>query len=172
MSAGHLIEATFCFVDIAGFTALTDTHGELAAADLVDDFSALVRKSIEPEGRLQALIGDCAFLIFPEPVSAFHALARLYESIADRDNFPIIRAGMHHGSALVRDDRHYGTTVNLAARLEQLNKEYDTRILVSDSTRQACGDAFTFQSHGVTVVRGRSDVAAVYSIDPNAQETT
>ena len=46
------IEATFCFVDIAGYTALTDTHGEVAAADLVDEFAALVRGSIEPSGRL------------------------------------------------------------------------------------------------------------------------
>ena len=51
------IEATFCFVDIAGYTALTDTHGELAAADLVDDFAELIRTAAEPLGHLQSLIG-------------------------------------------------------------------------------------------------------------------
>jgi adenylate cyclase len=117
MTVGRTIEATFCFVDIAGFTALTDTHGELAAADLVDDFCQLVRKSIEPRGQFQSLIGDCAFLIFPDPVAAVHALSSLYETIADRDSFPVIRTGLHHGSALFRDDRHFGTTVNLAARV-------------------------------------------------------
>jgi len=117
MSTGQTIEATFCFVDIAGFTALTDTHGELAAADLVDDFTRLVRKSIETRGHLQSLIGDCAFLVFADPVAAIDALSVLYQSIADRMNFPIIRTGLHHGSALLRDDRHFGTTVNLAARV-------------------------------------------------------
>ena len=43
-------EATFCIVDIAGYTALTDTHGEQAAADLVDDFAGLNRASVEPIG--------------------------------------------------------------------------------------------------------------------------
>ena len=41
MNADRTIEATFCFVDIAGYTALTDTHGERAAADLVDDFAGI-----------------------------------------------------------------------------------------------------------------------------------
>ena len=95
------IEATFCFVDIAGYTALTDTHGELAAADLVDDFAALIRTSVEPLGHLQSLVGDCAFFVFSDPIVAKNALLALYSSIADRQNFPVVRAGLHHGSALI-----------------------------------------------------------------------
>lgn len=117
MSAGRNVEATFCFVDIAGYTALTDAHGELAAADLVEDFSELVRTSIEPMGRMHELTGDCSFLVFPDPRAATDALSALYNSIADRQNFPIVRAGLHHGSALVRGNRYFGSTVNLAARV-------------------------------------------------------
>jgi class 3 adenylate cyclase len=117
VNAGTSIEATFCFVDIAGYTALTDTHGELAAADLVDDFGELIRTSIQSSGQLQSLIGDCAFLVFPDPLGATDALSALYKSIADRQDFPIVRAGLHHGSALVRGNRHFGSTVNLAARV-------------------------------------------------------
>src|SRR2546429_5966570 len=94
MSSGRSIEATFCFVDIAGYTALTDMHGELAAADLVDDFSELIRTSIEPLGQFQSLTGDCAFLVFPDPLVARDALSVLYESIADHRDFPIVRAGL------------------------------------------------------------------------------
>jgi len=117
MNAGTTIEATFCFVDIAGYTALTDTHGEHAAADLVDEFGAMVRASVESSGRLQSLTGDCAFLVFPDPLAAKDALSGLYRAIADRRNFPVVRAGLHHGTALLREDRHFGSTVNLAARV-------------------------------------------------------
>ncbi|TMG91330.1 MAG: YHS domain-containing protein [Betaproteobacteria bacterium] len=117
MSAGKSIEATFCFVDIAGYTSLTDTHGEFAAADLVDEFCELIRTSIHPSGQFQSLTGDCAFLVFPDPLVAKDALSVLYASIADRRDFPIVRAGLHHGSALLRDNRHFGSTVNLAARV-------------------------------------------------------
>jgi class 3 adenylate cyclase len=65
MSVATSIEATFCFVDMAGYTALIDTHGELAAADLIDDFRELIQTSVESSGHLQSLIGDCAFLKFP-----------------------------------------------------------------------------------------------------------
>lgn len=117
MSPGTSIEATFCFVDIAGYTALTDTHGEMAAADLVDDFGELIRASIVPSGQLQSITGDCAFLIFPDPIAAMVALSALFKSVADRRDFPVVRAGLHHGPALVRGNRHFGSTVNLAARV-------------------------------------------------------
>jgi adenylate cyclase len=96
---------------------LTDTHGEHAAADLLDEFGALVRAAVESSGQLQSLTGDCAFLVFPDPVVAKDALSGLYMAIADRRNFPVVRAGLHHGTALLRKDRHFGSTVNLAARV-------------------------------------------------------
>ncbi len=117
MSVGTSIEATFCFVDIAGYTALTDAHGELAAADLVDEFGELIRTSVQSSGQLQSLTGDSAFLVFPGPLLALDALSALYKSIADRQDFPIVRAGLHHGSALFRGNRYFGSTVNLAARV-------------------------------------------------------
>ena len=117
MSADSSIDATFCFVDIAGYTALTETHGEVAAADLVDDFGELVRASLRQSGHLQSLTGDCAFLIFSDPISALAALSELYASIADRAEFPVVRAGLHHGPALHRGNRLFGTAVNLAARV-------------------------------------------------------
>ncbi|MGE5860989.1 MAG: YHS domain-containing protein [Ignavibacteria bacterium] len=117
MIEGRNIEATFCFVDIAGYTALTDSHGEIAAANLIDDFSEMVRISVGPLGQIQELIGDCAFLIFPDPFVARDALSALYKVIANRASFPIIRAGLHHGPALLRGNRYFGSTVNLAARV-------------------------------------------------------
>ncbi|MEP7060894.1 MAG: adenylate/guanylate cyclase domain-containing protein [Betaproteobacteria bacterium] len=117
MTADASIEATFCFVDIAGYTALTDTHGEVAAADLVDEFVALVRASIGQLGTLQSLTGDCAFVTFANPCDALAALADLYLRIADREAFPVVRAGLHHGTALFRGNRHFGTSVNVAARV-------------------------------------------------------
>lgn len=117
MSPDKNIEATFCFVDIAGYTALTDSHGELAAADLVDNFNELIRTSVGSFGQIHELIGDCAFLVFSSPLVAKDALSALYKSIADRQDFPIVRAGLHHGSALFRGNRYFGSTVNTAARV-------------------------------------------------------
>ncbi|MBL0898397.1 MAG: adenylate/guanylate cyclase domain-containing protein, partial [Reyranella sp.] len=58
-----------------------------------------------------------------------------------------------------------GDTVNLAARLEELNKHHGTSILVSESTRANCNGAFAFSPLGSVAVRGRSEPVAIFSID-------
>lgn len=117
MRTGSNVEATFGFVDIAGYTALTNAHGERAAADLVDQFNELIGSSVRPFGHIVELIGDCAFVMFAGPPAAIKALSALYQQIADRPDFPVVRAGLHHGSALLRGNRYFGTTINLAARV-------------------------------------------------------
>lgn len=119
MSTDQTVEATFCFVDIAGYTALTESHGELAAADLIEEFSELVRIAIATAGNVQDFIGDCAFIVFPEPVCAIAAVSDLYKLVADRRNFPVVRVGLHHGTALFRKRRYFGSTINLAARVAE-----------------------------------------------------
>ena len=53
------VEATFVFADIAGFTALTQAHGDEAAAALVSDFAAAVREELPARGGRQVkVIGD------------------------------------------------------------------------------------------------------------------
>jgi class 3 adenylate cyclase len=61
-----------------------------------------------------------------------------------------------------------GDPVNTAARLQELNKTHGTRILLSDATRQRCGERFTFRSIGTVAVRGRTEPATIYSIGDRA----
>lgn len=154
MTAGKSIEATFCFVDIAGYTALTDTHGESAAADLVDEFNELIRASITPFGQIHELIGDCAFLVFADPLAAKNALSALYKAIADRQDFPIVRAGMHHGPALLRGNRYFGSTVNTAARVaaQAIGGEILCTRQIADALAQtSCPDIHVAHRHAVSL---------------------
>lgn len=191
--AGEQREATILFTDIAGFTTIAEA---LAPEELVSALNAYLETVLEPIGRhggvVNSFTGDGLFASFNLPLpckdhaaAAVRAAVDIQRAVGSRVFGDLgvafaTRIGINTGTVIggsVGAGRRVaftllGDTVNLAARLEQLNKDYDTRILVSDSTRQACGEGFTFQSHGVTVVRGRSDVAAVYSIDPNAQDRT
>ncbi|MBM3561476.1 MAG: adenylate/guanylate cyclase domain-containing protein, partial [Alphaproteobacteria bacterium] len=58
----------------------------------------------------------------------------------------------------------HGDEVNVAARLEQLNKDYGTYVLVSEQTKQAAGEGWTFTPMGEVTVRGRSQPTAVYTV--------
>lgn len=59
----------------------------------------------------------------------------------------------------------HGDEVNLAARIEQMNKELGTRVLAAKSTVQLAGDAFDFTPIGQVPVRGRQAGVAVYRVD-------
>jgi adenylate cyclase len=54
--------------------------------------------------------------------------------------------------------------VNLASRLEALNKEYGTGILVSADTQQSAGAAFTYRKVGDVTVRGRKGATGVFEL--------
>lgn len=113
---GQNVTATFCFVDIAGYTALTDSHGERAAADLVDEFTRLIHSAVEARGDVQEFVGDQAFLVFPDPLAALAVIRALYLDVAGLWDFPKLRTGIHHGPALYRSRRYFGSTINMAAR--------------------------------------------------------
>src|SRR5690348_5138582 len=112
-----MADRTFSFVDLAGFTALTEAHGDLDAVDLIDRFTGLVRASLSAEDELVKAIGDAVMLASPRPAAAVAVLAGLWERCSETSGFLLPRAGAHHGPAVGRDGDYLGATVNLAARV-------------------------------------------------------
>jgi adenylate cyclase len=112
-----MVERTFSFVDLAGFTALTEAHGDIDAVELLDRFISLARESLSAGDELVKTIGDAVMLASPGPRAAVAALAGLWERCSGTSGFLLLRAGAHHGLALSRDGDYLGGTVNLAARV-------------------------------------------------------
>lgn len=111
---------TFSFVDMAGFTALTEAHGDLDAARTVDVFVELVQRALAPSDRLVKTIGDAVMLTSEDPSSGIRMLARIADATGDQPHFPQTRAGIHHGPAVEHDGDYIGSSVNLAARITAL----------------------------------------------------
>lgn len=111
-------ERTIAFVDLAGFTALTDVHGDEAAVDLIDDFTALAADACRRAGaELVKAVGDAVMLAALVPASGLEAVRLLFHALYERDGFPEPRAGIHHGEIVERNSDYFGATVNLAARV-------------------------------------------------------
>lgn len=93
---------TFLFADLAGFTALTETHGDEDAADVVARFYDLTRASLIGESRLMKTIGDAVMIVADQPQAAVLTALRLVAAV---------RAGLHSGSAaeLSRQDCRFET---------------------------------------------------------------
>jgi class 3 adenylate cyclase len=111
------MEHTFTFVDLAGFSALTQTHGDETAADLVERFTALVDGALMRDAERVATVGDAVFLVSAAPEPALRAVDRVWRRAESERDFPVLRAGMHHGEAARRGRQFYGTAVNVAARV-------------------------------------------------------
>jgi adenylate cyclase len=112
------MDRTIAFVDLAGFTALTEVHGDDAAVDLLDTFTASARVAVSRTGaELVKTIGDAVMLAAPDPRSGLLAVEQVFEAAYATDAFPEPRAGLHHGPVVARDSDYFGATVNLAARV-------------------------------------------------------
>ena len=112
------IDRTVVFVDLAGFTALTDAHGDEAAVDLVDAFEDTARTAVAGTGtELVKTIGDAVMLVAPSPDQALAAVGALFHALYETESFPEPRAGLHHGPVIARGADYFGATVNLAARV-------------------------------------------------------
>jgi class 3 adenylate cyclase len=187
---GETAEATILFTDIAGFTTLAEylTPGELVGA--LNEYLETVLEPIRAHGGVvNTFIGDGLFASFNMPLACEdHAAAAVRAAIdiqravgsrtfGDQGVALATRIGISTGSVIggsVGAGQRMsftllGDTVNLAARLEELNKQHGTRILASQSTREACGNRFAFHALGNVAVRGRSEPVAIFSIDPNGQ---
>ena len=110
-------ERTIVFVDLAGFTALTDTHGDRVALQVAD---RLVHHSVTqlcPRGALVKSIGDAVMLAFETPQVALRTVGSILGRLGDEPRFPLPCTGMDHGLAMARGGDLFGRRVNIASRL-------------------------------------------------------
>jgi alkylation response protein AidB-like acyl-CoA dehydrogenase/class 3 adenylate cyclase len=174
-ASGEIGEATILFTDIAGFTTIAEY---LAPAELVAALNEYLETVLEPirrhGGIVNTFIGDGLFASFNMPLAcpdhacaAVQAAIDIQRAVGSRtfgdhgvalatrvgiSTGPVIGGSVGAGQRL--SYTLLGDTVNLAARLETLNKDHGTRILVSQSTRDACAERFAFTPLGAVAVRG------------------
>lgn len=177
-------EATIMFTDIAGFTAWAEAlTPEIAFEQLNDYFSELTGIIRFHGGIVNNFIGDGVVALFNVPAEqADHAIAAVRAAMAIRAVMhqrrlagrfaPQTRIGIHTGpvQAGVIGDQYrrsfavYGDAVNIAARLEQLNKELGTDILMSGQTAAQLGQGWYPDKMGEVILRGRSAPVEVLAI--------
>jgi adenylate cyclase len=106
-----------CFVDLTGFTRLTEERGDEAAAELAGRLAALIEGiSRGYAGRPVRWLGDGGMFVFREPADAVGAALEMVAK-APGAGLPPTHIGIHSGPVVFQDGDVYGTTVNIAARL-------------------------------------------------------
>ncbi len=163
---------TFVFADLAGFSALTEAHGDHAAADLVADFSARVAAWLPAfGGGSSKTAGDAVMLRCNEARGALELGLTIIARTRELERFPAVRIGMHTGSAVERDGDWYGYAVNLAARVSE--EAGGGEILLTEATLMDAGHmrGVKIERGGPRRFRNLSRPVVVYSaLRPHASE--
>lgn len=127
---------TFVFADLAGFTALTETHGDEHAADIALEFCAELNRVLPVDAEDLKMLGDACLVRVGGAADAV-GLGLALAELAPHYRFPRVRVGMHTGTAVSRGKDWFGATLNIAARIAELAGPND--VLLSASTARAAG---------------------------------
>jgi adenylate cyclase len=123
------------FLDITGYTRLTEERGDEAAADLAERLATLVRRaSQERGGRPVKWLGDGVMFYFPDPGPGVLAALDMVEGAATA-SLPPARMGIHAGPVVFQEGDYFGRTVNIAARIADYARSGE--ILVSQAVVDA-----------------------------------
>ncbi len=176
-------ECTMLFIDLESFTSISES---MSPEELVATLNAYFAVAVEPIDRYGGVInqfqGDAMLASFNIPKknlghagNAIHAGLEIL-SMIEKQKFLghdlAVRIGINTGNVtggLVGIPERvnysvYGDNVNIASRLEQLNKDYGTRILVSENTRLAAGGEFDYTQVDEVNLRGRKGATRIYTI--------
>lgn len=181
--SGKRMEVTILFTDIRGFTAFTERvseeQGPEVVVQLLNEYMAMMVGIIMMyHGHVNKFIGDGILAVFSdddegaEPGDhALRAVRCATRMVTARSQFET-GAGIHTGPAVVgnvgsADKMEYtvlGDTVNLASRLESLNKEHHTKLLMTGATQSRLGNRVPTSHLGQTPVRGKALAVDLYTV--------
>jgi adenylate cyclase len=155
-------EPAMCFLDITGFTRLTQERGDLAAAELAERLSRVVqRTSVQHGGRPVKWLGDGVMFYFPDPGPGVLAALEMVDGVAAA-GLPPAHVGLHAGPVLFQEGDFYGQTVNVASRIGEYARPGE--VLVSQAVVDACTDTpVSFRPIGPVEFKGTADAIHLFA---------
>jgi adenylate cyclase len=149
-----------CFVDLTGYTRLTEERGDAFAADLASQLASLVEDiSRRRGGRPIRWLGDGGMFHFKDPQAAVLAGLDMVES-ASGAQLPPMHIGIHTGPVVFQDGDVYGRTVNLASRIA--SHAAGGEVLVSEETVRKVPEGARFEPVGSVALKGVGQPVNLY----------
>jgi adenylate cyclase len=140
-----------CFVDLTGYTRLTEERGDRFAADVAAKLASLVKDIARRRGASPIRwLGDGGMFHFRDPARAVEAGLDMVEQ-APAIGLPPAHIGIHAGPVIFQDGDVYGRTVNLASRLASVAQAGE--VVVSEDVAQ-WADGFSYQDMGLVTLKG------------------
>jgi adenylate cyclase len=134
-----------CFLDISGYTRLTDERGDEVAAALATELNRLVQRSSQAHGgKPVKWLGDGVMFWFRDPGPGVLSALDMADGVLEA-GLPPAHVGLHAGPVVFQQGDYFGQTVNIASRIADYARPGE--VLVSEAVVEASEDA---QESGVT----------------------
>ena len=181
-------EMSVLFADIRGFTTFTERgRPEEVVSQLNVYFSRMVEVVFANRGTVDKFVGDMVMALFGAPLAdpdhadhAVQAALGMLDALKDQnarwaaDGRPPLEIGIGVnsgdmvagiiGSDTIMSYTVIGDAVNLGSRLESLNKEYGTRLIVSEGTRARLKGRYDMRPLGAVTVKGKSEPVNIFEV--------
>jgi adenylate cyclase len=158
------VVATVVFVDLAGFSAITDVYGDASAIAVLEHFERLVSEALEGLGPPIKWIGDEAMFGFPDPATALQVLGRLIPACRAEPRIPLTRTALNHGRVRRRSNDLFGSTVNIAARIAAIASP--GQLLATQAVATVATESgIVAREIGNVALRSIADHVPLYSIE-------
>ena len=150
------------FLDLTGYTALTEERGDEASADLAERLSTLVHEAAQPYGGNPVKwLGDGVMFYFDDPSGAVEMGLDLVERTPAAVDVRA-RVGINAGNVILRDGDYFGRTVNVASRIADYARPGE--VLVSGEVKQRWnGGGVRFDAIGPVALKGLRDELTLYA---------
>ncbi|HEY7704459.1 MAG TPA: adenylate/guanylate cyclase domain-containing protein [Acidimicrobiia bacterium] len=151
-----------CFLDITGYTRLTQERGDMAAAELAGQLGRLVeRTSVNYGGRPVKWLGDGVMFWFRDPGPGVIAALDMVAAVASA-GLPPAHVGLHAGPVVFQEGDYYGQTVNVASRIADYARPGE--VLVSQAVVEASPDTgASFTEIGPVELKGVTGPTLLHS---------
>jgi adenylate cyclase len=142
-----------CFLDLTGYTRLTQERGDDAAADLATTVGRLVqRNSVQHGGKPIKWLGDGVMFYFAEPGPGVRAALEMVDELTAA-RLPPAHVGVHAGPVIYQEGDYYGQTVNLTARIADYARSGE--VLVTQAVADASHEeGIAFEDVGPVELKG------------------
>lgn len=154
--------SAIAFLDLTGYTALTEEQGDEVAAEVAGRLASLVHRAAQTHGGHPVKwLGDGVMFYFPEPGSAVLSALELVEEAPSAIEGRA-RVGVNAGQVISREGDYFGRTVNLAARIADYARPDE--VLVSDEVKKRSELAeVEFRPLGPIALKGAKEELALWS---------
>jgi class 3 adenylate cyclase len=150
------------FLDITGYTRVTEERGDAAAADLAETLATLVRRSSQEYGGAPVKwLGDGVMFYFPAPGQSVLSALDVVEGAA-KQGLPPARVGIHAGPVVFQEGDYFGRTVNIAARIAQYARPGEV-VVSQEVVDVADGIPVAFTEIGPVELKGVSGMLRLHT---------